>query len=72
MPGFYIVKRYFFTVNNYGSTVGFWMKTPHWNPVRYSTWGEAADAYIAQRLGNPRIPGIPGYPPQDIDIRYFA
>lgn len=65
---YYIAKRYRFTMDDTGRCAPVWVKAPHWNPLRFETWQQAADAYIAVRLGNLRVPGISGYPPADVTI----
>lgn len=60
---YFLAKRYFVPEP-------IWFRVPHWTPVRYATWSEAADAYVKARLGNVRAVGVPGYPAADIDIEY--
>lgn len=66
--GYYLVKRYFFLVLGDGTCEPCWVPAPLGNPVRYATWLEVADAYVQTRLSNVRVPGVPGYPAEDLDI----
>jgi|EndMetStandDraft_2_1072991.scaffolds.fasta_scaffold680974_1 hypothetical protein len=61
MPGYYLVKKYYVPEP-------VWLRTPHWNPVKYDTWQEVRDAYINARLSNVRALGVTGLSAQDIDI----
>jgi len=61
MAGYYLVKRYFVPEP-------IWLRSPHWNPVRYDNWQDVRDAYINERLSNVLALGVIGLSAEDIDI----